>query len=65
MFRFETEQRTSELPLNYCVYPFHGWSPFGLEDGLESESVMSPDAKAFISEMAEVRARCHSVSVCD
>lgn len=56
MFHVETEQRTSELSLNYCVYPFHGESSFGLEDGLESESVMSPDAKAFISEMAEVRA---------
>ncbi len=54
MFHVEIEQSTSELSLNYCVHPLHGWSSFGLEDGLESESVMSPDAKAFISEMAEV-----------
>ena len=54
MCHLEIEQRTSELSLNYCAHSFHGWSSFGLEDGLESESVMSPDTKPFISEMAEV-----------
>ena len=65
MFHVGTGQITSELSLNYRVHRFHGWSSFGLEDGLESESVMTPDTKPFVSEMAEVWARCHSVSVCD
>ena len=53
-FHFGISQWTSELSLNYCVHSFHCQSSLGLKDRLESESVMSPDTKALISEMIEV-----------